>query len=90
MGEWRENKEIEINIYTLLCIKHIINKDLLHSTRNCTQYLVIICIEKECEKHKELSSVLCDDLEGWVGGGEKEAEEGGNICICTAETNSTL
>ena len=64
MGEWRENKEIEINIFTLLCIKHVINKDLLASTRNCIQYLVIMYIEKECEKHKELSSVLCDDLDG--------------------------
>ena len=47
-------------------------------------------------KHRELSSVLCDDLEGWDGGG-RDAEEGGDICIhiadalcCTAETNTTL
>ena len=39
--------------------------------------------------------MLCDDLEGWDGGGRKE-QEGGNICThradslhCTAETNTT-
>ena len=43
--------------------------------------------------------MLCDDLEGWEGGGGigREAPEGGDICIhtadslcCTAETNTTL
>ena len=41
-----------------------------------------------------LSSVLCDDLDGWDGGwGGREVQEGGDICIhtadslcCTAET----
>ena len=40
--------------------------------------------------------MLCDDLEGWDGGG-REAQEGGDICIrianslfSTAETNTTL
>ena len=44
------------------------------------------------------SSVLCDDLDGWDGGGGgREVQEGGDICIhivdsllCTAETNKTL
>ena len=48
--------------------------------------------------HRELSSGLCDDLEGWNGGyGGKEAPEGGDVCTCiadslccTAETNTTL
>ena len=42
--------------------------------------------------------MLCDNPEGWDGGGgEREAQEGGDICIhiadslCgTAETNTTL
>ena len=39
--------------------------------------------------------MLCDDLEGWGGG--REAQQGGDMCIitadlhcCTAETNATL
>ena len=46
---------------------------------------------------RELSSVLCGDLEGWDEGGGREAQEGGDMCIhisdshcCTAETNITL
>ena len=35
-----------INIYTLLYIKQIINKDLLHSTGNSTQYSVLIYMGK--------------------------------------------
>ena len=44
--------------------------------------------------NKELSSVLCDDLDGWDG---REKQEGGDICIhmadphcCTAEAKTTL
>ena len=38
--------------------------------------------------------MLCDDLEGRMGGG-KEAQEGGyivmtDLCCCMAETNTTL
>ena len=40
--------------------------------------------------------MLCDDLDGWDGGG-REAQEGGDICIhiadslhCVAEINTTL
>ena len=44
------------------------------------------------------SSVLCDDREGWDGGGRgREAQVGEDICIhitdslcCAAETNTTL
>ena len=37
---WMEgvNQEFRSNIYTLLCIKQITNKDLLYSTGNHTQY----------------------------------------------------
>ena len=45
---------------------------------------------------RELSSVLCGDLEGWDGGG-REVQEGGDICIliadlhcCSAKTNTIL
>jgi len=46
-------------------------------------------------QHRELSSVFCDDLEGWDRGGGIKAEEGRDTCIhradsCTAETNTTL
>ena len=41
--------------------------------------------------------MLCDDLEGWDGGGGQFKREGGDICIhiagpccCTAETNTTF
>ena len=42
--------------------------------------------------------MLCDDLDGWDGGGGREVQEGGgDMCIhiadslhCTAETNTTL
>ena len=43
-----------INTYTPLCIKQIINKDLMQSTRNYTQYLVITYNGKESEKRKRI------------------------------------
>ena len=39
-----------INIYTVLCIKQIINKDLLYSTGNSTQYAMITYMGKKSEK----------------------------------------
>ena len=39
-----------INIYKLLYIKQVNNKDLLYSTRNDTQYLVMTYDGKESEK----------------------------------------
>ena len=44
------NQEFGINIHTLLYRKQIINKDLLYSTGNSTQYSVITYMEKESEK----------------------------------------
>ena len=44
------NQEFEINIYTLVYTKQIINKDLLYSTGNSTQYTVITYMGKESEK----------------------------------------
>ena len=46
-------------------------------------------------KYRKLSSVFCDDLDGWDGVGE--AQEGGDLCMrmadslpCIAETNTTF
>ena len=39
--------EIGIDIYTLLYIKYITNKDLLYSTGNSTQYSVMAYMGKE-------------------------------------------
>ena len=47
------NQKFGINIYTLLYIKQIINKDLLYSTEDNTQHLVITQNGKESEKEKE-------------------------------------
>ena len=30
--------------------------------------------------------MLCDDLEGWDGGGGREFQEGGDICIHMADS----
>ena len=40
------------NIYTLLCIKQRINKDLLHGTGISTQYSIITYTEKDFLKKK--------------------------------------
>ena len=44
------NWEIGIDIYTLLYIKYITNKDLLYSTGNSTQYFVMAYMRKESKK----------------------------------------
>ena len=44
------NQEVAINIYTLLYIKQIINKDLLYSTGDSTQYSAITYMRKESKK----------------------------------------
>ena len=46
----RINQEFGINIYTLLYIKYVTNKDQLYSTGKSTQYSVITYIGKESEK----------------------------------------
>ena len=45
------NEQFGINIYTLLHIKQITNKDLLYSTGNSTQYFVITYKGKEYENN---------------------------------------
>ena len=44
------NWEIGTDIYTLLYIKEITNKDLLYSTGNSTQYSVMVYMGKESKK----------------------------------------
>ena len=44
------NWEIGIDIYTLLYIKQITNKDLLYSTGNSIQYSVMAYMRKESKK----------------------------------------
>ena len=61
-------------------------------------YTVSLLIIAADVDHRELSSVLCDDLEGWDGGRSgREDQEGGDMCIiiaaspcCTTETKGTL
>ena len=48
-GQRAKNQEFEINIYTLLYINQVNNKDLLSSTGNYIQYLIIIYNGKESE-----------------------------------------
>ena len=41
-GAWGEtNQKFGVNRYKILYVKQIINKDLLYSTRDCVQYLII-------------------------------------------------
>ena len=48
---WRErNQELGINMYRLLHIRWVTNKDLLYSTGKSAQYSVITCMRKEPEK----------------------------------------
>ena len=44
------NWEIGIDIYTLLYIKQITNKDLRYSTRNSSQYPVMTYVGKESKE----------------------------------------
>ena len=44
--------DLGINIYTLLYVKQIINKDVLDSTGNSTPYSLITYMAKESEKKR--------------------------------------
>jgi len=46
----RINWKVGIDIYTLLYIKQIANKNLLYSTGNSTQYSVMAYMGKESKK----------------------------------------
>ena len=49
------NWEIRTEIYTLLYIKQITNKNLLGSRGNSAQYSVMTYMEEELKKKKELN-----------------------------------
>ena len=50
-GEMRGlNQQFGVNIYVLLYIKQVTNKDLLHGTGKSTQFSVITYMGKESEK----------------------------------------
>ena len=49
-GKRGRDKQFETNIYFLIYIKQITNKDLLYNTENYTQYFVINYKRKEYEK----------------------------------------
>ena len=53
-GEWwaEINREVEMNIYTLLQTKWIINKDLYYTTGDATQYSAINYMGKESVKER--------------------------------------
>ena len=62
-GGGEMNWEFGINIYTLLYIKWINDKNVLKSTENCTLYPVITYNEKECEKNIYITGSLHHTLE---------------------------
>ena len=44
------NQEVGIDIYTILYIKQVTNKNLMYSTRNSAQYTVLTYMGKESKK----------------------------------------
>ena len=54
VGGCQINQEFGINIYPLLYIKQITNKDLLYNIGNCIQYFVITYEGKESERKKNI------------------------------------
>ena len=54
MGGGGINWEIEVDIYTLLYMKQMTNKDLLYSTGNSTQYSVKAYMGKESKKRVDI------------------------------------
>ena len=66
--------EVEIDIYTLLYMEWMSNKDLLSSTGKFAQYSLVTYVGKESEKEWLYVYVLCISE---------------SLC-CTSETNTTL
>ena len=56
------NWEFGINIYTLLYMKQITNKDLLYSTVNYIQYLIITCNGQESDKRIHIYIYITESL----------------------------
>jgi len=51
----------------------------------CTTMCKRDSLREPAVKHRKLSLVLCDDLVWWNGAGGREAQEGGDMCIHTAD-----
>ena len=49
-GRWGIFREFEMNMYTLLYLKWVTNKDLLYSTGNSAKYVITIKLGKGFEK----------------------------------------
>ena len=56
--------DIGIDIYTLLCIKQMTNKNLLYSTGNSTQCSVLTSMGKEAKKRVDLCIYVTNSLCG--------------------------
>ena len=56
------NWETGIDIYTLLYIKYITNKDLVYVTRNSTQYSVMTYMGKQSKKRLDICICINDTL----------------------------
>ena len=48
------NQKLGVNALTLLCIRQIMNKDLLYSTGNSTQHPVISYMRKQSKKNESM------------------------------------
>ena len=61
---WEENTSqyTGIDIYTLLYINQITNKNLMYSTGNSTQYSVKIYVGKESEKKMDIYIYITDSF----------------------------
>ena len=62
----RINEEFGINIYIHTTTYKIINKDLLYSPENSTQYSVKTRMGKESEKEKKLICVYVYSQNSWI------------------------
>jgi len=77
VGRGGINWEIEIDIYTPLYTKQIINKDPLYSTGNSVQYSAMAYVGKESEKeHICIKKSVCIYIPGSL--------------FCIPGTNTTL
>ena len=63
-GGWWEGivREFVIDMYTLLYLKWISNKDMLYSTGNFTQYSVMAYMGKESKKRLDICIFITDSL----------------------------
>ena len=60
------NQEVGIDTYTLLYINQIINKDLLYSPGNYSQYFVIIHKKKESEEEYTYIYMFIQGIPWWL------------------------